>query len=82
MYPYGGGGSSVTEPVYVNGETYVIEGVTVTRSNNKWLYYSRYYGWTEVVLKNGTGFMLDSTHKISIIKPGIIAGFFYVFIYN
>ncbi|MGB7785637.1 MAG: M12 family metallopeptidase [Salinimicrobium sp.] len=56
MYPYSGGGSSVTEPVYVNGETYVIEGVTVTRSDNSWLYYSRYYGWTEVVLKNGFWF--------------------------
>ncbi|WP_245583639.1 M12 family metallopeptidase [Salinimicrobium xinjiangense] len=52
MYPYSSGSTS-TEPVYVNGQTYVIEGVTVYRHNDLWWYYSRKYGWKEVVLKNG-----------------------------
>jgi hypothetical protein len=61
MYPYssGGGSSSTstsTEPVYVNGQTYVIEGVTVYRSGDLWWYYSRTYGWKKVELRNGYWF--------------------------
>lgn len=48
MYPGG-----TTEPVYVNGEYYVIEGLTVLRHNNLWYYYSRTYGWKKVELRNG-----------------------------
>lgn len=51
MYP---GGS--TAPTYINGEYYVIEGLTVLRHNDEWWYYSRTYGWKEVVLKNGYWF--------------------------
>lgn len=46
MYPDGS-----TEPTYINGETYVIYGVTVLRHNDLWYYYSRTYGWKQVVLK-------------------------------
>ncbi|QED36490.1 peptidase M12 [Antarcticibacterium arcticum] len=45
MYPGG-----TTEPTYINGETYVIYGVTVLRHNDLWYYYSRTYGWKQVVL--------------------------------
>lgn len=52
MYPYSGG-SSTTEPVYVNGQSYVIYGITVLRHNDAWYYYHRVYGWREVVTRSG-----------------------------
>lgn len=47
MYP----SSTTTSPTYINGETYVIYGVTVYRYNDLWYYYSRTYGWREVILR-------------------------------
>ncbi len=46
MYPAG-----TTSPTYINGKTYVIYGVTVLRHNDLWYYYSRTYGWREVILR-------------------------------
>lgn len=51
MYP-----SGTTIPTYINGEYYVISGLTVLRHNDGWWYYSRTYGWKQVVLKNGYWF--------------------------
>ena len=48
MYP---GGS--TAPTYINGEKYVISGLTVLRHLDAWYYYSRTYGWKEVILRSG-----------------------------
>lgn len=48
MYPEGS-----SEPKYINGEYYVINGLTVLRYNDLWYYYSRTYGWRQVVLING-----------------------------
>ena len=42
MYPEDG-----TEPTYVNGEYYTINGLTVLRMYDAWLHYSK-YGWLEV----------------------------------
>ena len=53
MYPYDGGSSTTTEPVYVNGQSYVIYGITVLRHNDAWYYYHRVYGWREVVTRSG-----------------------------
>jgi hypothetical protein len=56
MYPYGSGEnagtSTPTEPVYVNGQSYTIEGVMVYRSGNKWYYYTSRYGWKQVKLSS------------------------------
>ena len=41
------------EPQYVNGESYVIHGITVLRYNDKWYYYHRTYGWREVIERGG-----------------------------
>lgn len=48
MYPSGS-----TAPTYINGETYVLYGVTVLRYQDVWYYYSRTYGWKEVILRSG-----------------------------
>lgn len=54
MYPYTSGSSSTsTEPVYVNGQSYVIYNVTVLRYRDLWYYYHRTYGWREVVSRSG-----------------------------
>ncbi|MBZ9728766.1 M12 family metallopeptidase [Salegentibacter sp. JZCK2] len=42
MYPEDG-----TEPTYINGEYYTINGLTVLRMYDAWLHYSK-YGWLEV----------------------------------
>lgn len=47
---YSGG---TTGPTYINGETYVINGVTVLRYRDLWYYYSRTYGWREVIQRSG-----------------------------
>jgi hypothetical protein len=56
MYPASSGGSSTsttTSSTYINGEYYVIYGLTVLRNSNTWWYYSRNYGmWREVELKS------------------------------
>ncbi len=50
MYP-GGGTTEPVDPEYINGEYYVIYGLTVLRHNNGWWYYSRTYSmWREVEL--------------------------------
>lgn len=51
MYPYTSG-TTVTEPVYTNGQYYTIEGVTVYRSGDKWYYYTKNYGWKQVKLSS------------------------------
>lgn len=51
MYPYSSGGSS-TEPVYVNGESYTVNGLMVLRNFDMWYYYSK-WGWKQVVLRDG-----------------------------
>jgi hypothetical protein len=54
MYPYSGGETSgtKTESEYVNGEFYVIQGLSVYRMNDAWYYYSRRSSsWREVVLR-------------------------------
>lgn len=49
---YGNSGGT-TEPNYIDGETYVISGLTVLRNNNSWYYYSRTYSmWREVELRS------------------------------
>jgi hypothetical protein len=50
MYPEG-----TTEPTYINGEYYVIDGLKVLRMYNKWYCYTR-YGWKEVRQYNGYWF--------------------------
>lgn len=53
MYPYTSGGSeTTTEPVYVNGETYTLNGLTVLRYKDRWYYYTK-YGWKLVEYRNG-----------------------------
>lgn len=52
MYPYTSTSPEPTEPVYVNGEYYTIEGVMVYRDWNRWWYYTRNYGWKEVKLSS------------------------------
>jgi hypothetical protein len=55
MYPSGntGGTTEPIAPTYINGEYYVIYGVTVLRHNDGWWYYSRNYSmWREVELKS------------------------------
>ncbi|MGB7843822.1 MAG: M12 family metallopeptidase [Salinimicrobium sp.] len=52
MYPYSGGATTVTAPVYENGQYYVVEGVKVYRSGGKWYYYTRNYGWKQVKLSS------------------------------
>jgi hypothetical protein len=47
MYPAAG-----TSPVYINGEYYTINGVTVLRYYDQWFYYTR-YGWRYVHIVNG-----------------------------
>ncbi|MFN4762639.1 M12 family metallopeptidase [Gillisia sp. Q332] len=50
MYPSGGSTEPVA-PKYINGEYYVIYGLTVLRHNDAWWYYSRTYSmWREVEL--------------------------------
>jgi hypothetical protein len=54
MYPYSGGETSgtKTESEYVNGEFYVIKGLTVYRMDDAWYYYSRRSSsWREVILR-------------------------------
>ncbi len=53
----GSGGSTEptttpTQPTYENGKTYIIEGVSVLRKNDKWWVYKG-KGWKEVELING-----------------------------
>ena len=44
---------STTTPTYINGEYYVISGLTVLRNNNSWWFYSRTYSmWREVELRS------------------------------
>lgn len=45
-----GGETTTSEPGYVEGEYYVLYGVTVLRYQGGWWYYSRRYGWREVEL--------------------------------
>jgi len=55
MYPSGntGGTTEPVAPTYINGEYYVIYGLTVLRNNDSWWYYSRTYSmWREVELKS------------------------------
>lgn len=52
MYPYSSGGGSSTEPVYVNGEYYTIDGVLVLRYRDRW-YFSTRYGWKVVEYRDG-----------------------------
>lgn len=52
MYP-GSTSTTPVEPVYVNGETYVVHGLKVLRYYDRWYYYTR-YGWRTVVYENGT----------------------------
>lgn len=52
MYPYSSGGTEPVEPVYVNGETYTVEGLIVLRMYNRWYYYHSKYGWKEVRLSS------------------------------
>lgn len=52
MYPYSGGGSTKTAPVYVNGESYTVGGLIVLRNFDMWYYYSK-WGWKQVILKDG-----------------------------
>ncbi|MFD2518503.1 M12 family metallopeptidase [Salinimicrobium flavum] len=56
MYPYSSGGGTTTEPLYVNGNTYVVYGVTVYRYADKWYWYSRTSGWREVFTRGGYWF--------------------------
>ncbi|MFV8839000.1 M12 family metallopeptidase [Salinimicrobium soli] len=54
MYPYSSSGNTTTttpEPIYVNGETYLLYGIWVLRKNDSWFFYSRTYGWKEVILR-------------------------------
>ncbi len=56
MYPYTSGGSTTTtppEPTYVNGEVYLLYGAYVLRKDDSWFYYSRIYGWREVITRGG-----------------------------
>ena len=49
MYPYSSGNETTpTEPIYVNGETYTVNGLMVLRKYNRWYYYHSRYGWKEV----------------------------------
>ncbi len=50
MYPEG-----TTEPTYINGEYYIIDGLKVLRMYDKWYCYTR-YGWKEVRQYNGYWF--------------------------
>lgn len=53
MYPYSSGNTSTTtEPVYVDGETYTVNGLMVLRRFNRWYYYHSRYGWKEVRLSS------------------------------
>lgn len=56
MYPYTSGSNNKTEPIYTNGKTYVLYGVTVYRSNDRWLWYSRVNGWREVYARGSYWF--------------------------
>lgn len=51
MYP--GDTSTTTEPTYINGEYYTIDGLTVLRYNDRWYYYKNGM-WRQV--KNYNGF--------------------------
>lgn len=56
MYPYSGEEkttTTTTEETYVNGEFYVVYGVYLLRKNDSWFYYSRIYGWREVISRGG-----------------------------
>ncbi|MFD1096374.1 M12 family metallopeptidase [Salegentibacter chungangensis] len=49
---YSGDGGT-TEPNYINGEYYTIEGLTVLRSNDRWYYFSENLSrWKQVRLSN------------------------------
>ncbi len=52
MYPYSGGGSTVTEPVYVNGQYYTVNSLRVYRYTDRW-FYSTKYGWKLVEYRDG-----------------------------
>lgn len=47
LYP-----GKTVEPVYVNGQTYVLYGLTVLRMNDAWWYNSKIYGLSKVVYRN------------------------------
>lgn len=49
MYP----SNTTSAPQYINGVTYVLHSLTVLRHRDGWWYYSRQYGWREVVLRSG-----------------------------
>lgn len=53
MYP----GDTTTEPEYINGEYYTIEGVTVLRFYDAW-YYNGRYGMKKVELRDGLWYYL------------------------
>lgn len=52
MYPYSGGGSTVTQPVYENGQYYTVNGLRVLRYTDRW-FYSTKYGWKLVEYRDG-----------------------------
>lgn len=52
MYPYSDGSTSITEPVYLDGQFYVVSGLKVYRSAGKWYYYTKNYGWKQVKLSS------------------------------
>lgn len=56
MYPANTTTTSPAPSTYINGETYILYGVTVYRYNDSWWYYSRTYGWKEVILRSGYWF--------------------------
>lgn len=49
MYP----SNTTSAPTYINGQTYILYGVSVYRYNDLWWYYSRTYNWREVILRSG-----------------------------
>ena len=53
MYPSSSTATSPTTSTYINGETYILYGVSVYRYNDLWWYYSRTYSWREVILRSG-----------------------------
>lgn len=45
--------TTTTAPQYIDGERYIIHGLTVTYKAGEWWYYSRIYGWCKVEYRNG-----------------------------
>lgn len=55
----GGSGGGTTEPTYINGEYYTINGLTVLRYNDRWYYYYEEYGsWRQVRQYQGYWFFV------------------------